>query len=355
MAVVKKLSVQNIRSHEKFTVLLSPTVTVITGGNGSGKTSLIEALYISLQGSSFKGSDSDILRHNSPWWRIDVGFDDYSKRTITYDPELVSGRKKIIIDDKTMYRLPTRHKYPVVLFEPDDLRLLHGSPTRRRQFIDRFISQLDPLYLSALHKYERALKQRNNLLKKSYTAANELFVWDVALSEYGAYIIEKRIAFIEQINSQLDQAYNAIAKSHDVVSVHYSHTYIGDIKQKLLNDLHSHGERDKLLGFTSIGPHRHDVIFRYNDFSALDVASRGEVRSIVLALKFLEADIIEQITNLKPIILLDDVFSELDNNRQKSLLSTKDQVIITSTKLPKNIKAKIKIKTVQLSKTNQAK
>lgn len=342
MAVVKKISVQNIRSHDKFSARLSPTVTVITGSNGSGKTSLLEAIYLALQGTSFKGADHDILRYESPWWRIDIEFDSFLKRTVTFDPELTSGKKKITIDDKVMYRLPTKHKHPVVLFEPEDLRLLHGSPARRRQFIDRFISQLDPMYHSAILKYERALKQRNNLLKKPNPTADELFAWEVGLSEYGAYIIEKRIAFIEQINSQLNEVYNSIAKSKDSVSVHYSHTYIGDIKQKLLNDLHCHYEKDRVMGFTSTGPHRHDVIFRFNDLPALDVASRGEVRTIVLAIKFIEVGIIEQITNTKPIILLDDVFSELDDNRQKRLLSINNQVLITSTKLPENIKTKIK-------------
>ena len=342
MTVVKKLSVQNIRSHKEFVVSLSPTITVITGLNGSGKTSLIEALYISLQGSSFKGSDKDVLQQEKPWWRIDVEFDTHSKRIITFDPLLSTGRKKITVDDKLMYRLTPKYKYPVVLFEPDDLRLLNGSPTRRRQFIDRFISQLDPLYQNALHKYDRALKQRNNLLKKQYTSNDELFAWNVTLSEYGSYIIEKRIAFIEQINSELNKAYNLIAKSNDFISVHYSHTYIGDIKQRILNDLSAHLERDQILGFTSVGPHRHDVIFKFNNSPALEVASRGEVRSIVLALKFLEVNIIEQITDIKPIILLDDVFSELDDDRQKSLLSISNQVIITSTKLPDNIETKIK-------------
>lgn len=343
MVVIKKLSVQNFRSHSKFDITFSPTITVITGMNGSGKTSLIEALYIALQGSSFKGSDHDVLRHQSPWWRVEVGLNDKIERFVTFDPSLSSGRKKITIDGKVMYRLPARYKYPVVLFEPDDLRLLHGSPTRRRQFIDRFISQLDPMYTNAIRKYERALKQRNNLLKKQSVSKDELFVWEVALSEYGAFIIEKRTIFIEQINSHLNDAYNEIAKSRDNVSIHYSHTYIGDIKQKLLNDLHNNSARDAALGFTSVGPHRHDVIFRFNDLPALDVASRGEVRSIVLALKFLEVNIIEQITVQKPIILLDDVFSELDDSRQKSLLSTGHQVIISSTKLPVGIKKKIKV------------
>ncbi len=334
MVVIKNLSVQNIRSHDKFEIELSPTITVITGNNGSGKTSLVEALYIALQGTSFKGSNNDVLRHNTLWWRIKVDFDDKTKRTITFNSELNNKRKKFIVDNKDIYRLVPKYRYPVVLFEPDDLRLLHGSPARRRQFIDRFISQLDPVYLNSLHKYERALRQRNNLLKKQFIQKDELFSWDITLSEHGAYIIEKRIVFIEQLNSHLNEAYDKIAKSGDNISVHYSHTYIGDIKQKLLNDLNLHQDRDRIVGFTSTGPHRHDVVFQFNDSPALSTASRGEVRSIVLALKFLEVDIIEQITGQKPVILLDDVFSELDEIRQNQLLAINNQTIISSVKLP---------------------
>ncbi len=339
MAVVRKLSVQNIRSHKKFSIDISPDITVITGINGSGKTSLIEALYISLQGTSFRGSDNDILRHKSTWWRIDLEFDNHIKRSLTFNPSLEKNRKKITVDDKLMYRLQSKYKHPVVLFEPDDLRLLHGSPSRRRQFIDRLICQLDPLYSSAIRKYERVLRQRNNLLKKNNTTINELFAWNIAMSEYGAYIIEKRIAFIERINNQLNDSYNIIAKTNDIVGVHYSNTYIGDIKQKLLNDLDDRNEKDFILGYTSTGPHRHDVVFQFNYSPALDVASRGEVRSIVLAIKFIEVGIIEQITNIKPIILLDDVFSELDEYRQKFLMdSQKGQIIITSAHTPVSIK-----------------
>jgi DNA replication and repair protein RecF len=333
MVAIKKITVKNIRSHQDFTTDLSDKVTVITGQNGSGKTSLIEAIYIALQGTSFKGVDSDLLRIDAPWWRIDIILDNNTKRTITYNPEKLQSKKQFIVDNITTYRLPQKHKYPIVLFEPDDLRLLNGSPVRRRQFIDRFISQLNPQYSSILRKYERALSQRNNLLKKQYISPDELFVWDIALSEYGAYIIEQRIAFIERINNKLNDAYNEIAGVKDTVSVHYSHTYIGDIKQKILNELHANSERDKLLGSTSIGPHRHDVMFKLNNSPALSSASRGEVRTIVLALKFLEVDIIEDLTGIKPLILLDDVFSELDETRQKALSDTirAHQIIITST------------------------
>lgn len=333
MAIVHKVAIQHVRSHEKAVVEFSPGVTVITGPNGSGKTTILESLYISLQGTSFKGTDKDVLQRDQDWWRIDVLLDDEQKRVVKFDPSRTSGKKQFVVDEKTSYRLPPKSKYPIVLFEPDDLRLLHGSPTRRRQFIDRFISQLNPLYGIALRKYDRSLKQRNNLLKQAYIGDDQLFVWDISLSEHGAYIIEQRIAFIEQINSKLNDAYHDIAHTNDEVSMHYSHTFVGDVKSKLLHELQASTGRDKIVGSTSIGPHRHDVIFQFNHSPALSVASRGEARTVVLALKFLEVDIIEQLTDLKPLILLDDVFSELDLSRQKSLSDTirSHQIIITST------------------------
>ncbi len=333
MVTVSKLAVQNVRSHRSYKVDLDPNVTVITGQNGSGKTTLLESIYIALQGSSFKGSDSDVLRVDQPWWRIDVVVGDEEKRTVKYDPSRPSSRKQFVVDTKTTARLAPKNKYPVVLFEPEDLRLLHGSPARRRQFIDRFISQLNPLYGVALRKYERALRQRNSLLKKFNSSLDELFAWDISLSDHGAYIIEQRIAFIEQINEHLNDSYREISQTPDEVSVHYSHTFVGDIKQKLLAELQAHGERDRMLGNTSVGPHRHDVIFQFNHSPALSIASRGEARTIILALKFLEVGIIEKLTNIKPIILLDDVFSELDIARQKALSDTirSHQIIITST------------------------
>ncbi len=332
MTSVLSLHVRHIRSHNEYTIQFAPEVTIITGANGSGKTSLLEAVYLSLQGGSFRGSDADLLQKESPWWKIDVTLNDQQNRTIKFDPEKTTSRKQFVIDSKTTARLPQKQKHPVVLFEPEDLRLLHGSPTRRRQFIDRFISQLNPLYGPSLRKYERALKQRNNLLKSAYISDDQLFAWNVALAEHGAYIIEQRIAFIEQLNQNLAQLYQDIAGTHDEVAIHYSHTFVGDIKQKLLNELHAHLERDRYLGNTSVGPHRHDVIFQINNSPALSTASRGEARTIVLALKFLEVDIIEQLTKKTPIVLLDDVFSELDAMRQKLLTShlKGHQIIITS-------------------------
>lgn len=336
--VIRALNIQHIRNHPEFSSALSPAVTVITGANGSGKTTILEAIYTALRGTSFRGSDKELLRYHQEWWRIDLQLEDNTKRSVAFDPSRTTGRKKFTVDDKISYRLSPAQKYPVVLFEPDDLRLINGSPTRRRQFIDTLVGGIDPEYSSELHKYERALKQRNTLLKRSLIAADDLFVWNVALSEYGAAIVDKRIRFVEQLNTSMNDAYNGIARSADEVTVHYSDTLMSNTKQKLMSALHASYDRDAILGYTSVGPHRHDIVFNFNNTPALAAASRGEIRTIILALKFIEVTLIEQLTGRKPVILLDDVFGELDENRRVQLaeMFTDNQVIITSTtEIPK--------------------
>lgn len=328
--IIKSLSVENVRTHKAFRHDLSPNVTLITGQNGSGKTTLLEAIMVALRGKSFRGTDKELLRQGGEWWRIDIELSEQS-RVIKFNPATPTKRKQFVIDDKTTARLPVAAAYPTVLFEPDDLRLLNGSPSRRRQFIDRFAGQLNPGYSRILHRYERALLQRNKLLKTG-SSPTSLFAWNVSLSEYGAQIIDARVRLIEQLNLGLQATYDTIAQSKDVVSIHYSHTLIDNTQQKLLRELEQQYERDRIVGSTSVGPHRHDVLVDFNGSSAASVASRGEVRTVVLALKFLEVDIIQQLVGQPPVVLLDDVFSELDETRQTHLATKfKDhQIIMTS-------------------------
>lgn len=334
MASVKTIRVQYFRTHHRFQAAISPHVTVIIGPNGAGKTSLVEALYIALQGASFKGTDKDIMQQGASWYRVDVDFADETKRSVKFDSALTTGRKQFVIDGKTSYRLGVAQKYPVVLFEPDDLRLLSGSPARRRQFVDRSLSQLDPHYTAALRRYERALKQRNALLKQPSPRQDDLFVWDVALSEHGAYMIEKRRDFLHQLDTLLTETYRVIAKTSDTIKVRYSAPAHKNTQQWLMTELHAHAKKDIIQGFTSVGPHRDDMLVDFNGVSVASVVSRGEMRSIILALKFLEARTLERVLVKKPIILLDDVFSELDEVRQKNLMTefTGHQIIITSVK-----------------------
>lgn len=331
--IILSLAVENIRSHISFSRKLSETVTVITGPNGSGKTSLVEAITVALSGRSFKAGDSDLLRRDAQWWRIQVLLDNQT-RVVKYQPDM-PRQKQFVIDEKTTIRLPVTDRYPIVLFEPDDLRLIHSSPSRRRQFVDKFAAQLVPAYSRVLHRYERALLQRNKLLK-SGVSVDSLFAWNVSLAKYGAQIIDMRVRLIERLNNGLTSTYQTIAQTKDTISLHYSHTIIDQTEQKLFAELESKIDRDRMLGYTSVGPHRHDILFRFNDMDAISSASRGEVRTIILALKFLEVDIIQEVTGQPPVILLDDVLSELDDNRQTHLATRfqNHQIIMTSTNPP---------------------
>lgn len=330
---VKRLRIQNFRIHDDFLIEFSEKSTLISGVNGSGKTSIIEALYFALQGTSFRSSDKEILKSNSNenWFRIDLIDQDDFLRTVKFDNSLANGKKQFIIDGNKKNRLPPSNKIPIILFEPDDLQLLNGSPVRRRAFLDRFLSQLFPTYSSLLSKYNKALKQRNMLLKSEKTSSDELFPWNLMLAEFGSEITIKRSELISKINQKINNSYFEISGVKDCIEIIYENDVID--KNTFFNILLNNTERDKILGHTSFGPHKHDIIFKFNGSDAKNVASRGENRSLVLALKFIETDILSENSDQDPIVLLDDVFSELDKTRQELLTRhfSKYQTIITST------------------------
>lgn len=337
--VIKSLSVENLRSHQVFSSKLSDTTTVMVGANGSGKTTLIEAIMVALAGRSFKGGDGDLLRYEKDWWKISLVLDD-QERIVKYQPVNETKKKEFVIDGKSSTRLKKEQKYPIVLFEPDDLRLLQGSPSGRRKFIDNFAGQLVPDYSRATSRYERALLQRNKLLKMG-ASDSDLFAWNISLAKYGAYVTETRARLINKLDSEISDIYYRISKTRDKISIKYSHPPIGNTEQQLLDELESGTSRDRMLGFTDVGPHRHDILFEFNGAPAASTASRGETRTLILALKFLEVDIIESVDGRRPIVLLDDVFSELDSRRQTQLADNfkNHQIIMTGTAAPKTLKA----------------
>ena len=247
---------------------------------------------------------------------------------------MVGTRKtrQFIIDDKKYARLPYKLKYPIVLFEPEDLRIINGSPQRRRQLVDTLIQQYDPHYSSQLSRYERALQQRNKLLKDPSVTRDVLFPWNVLLSDYGAAIIAKRQAVAAIFHERITALYRQIAHNNDSVSIAYSHNDTAT-SQQLLRQYEEKFDYDRVAGSTSVGPHRHDIHIIFNRVPAAQAASRGECRTIVLAMKFIEAEYIEQQSGVPPIILLDDVFGELDEQRQHALLAEfkANQVVMTST------------------------
>ena len=330
--ILKTLRVQNFRTHSDFILEIGEKSTLISGANGSGKTSLLEAIYFALQGTSFRSSDKEILRNDgSSWFRIDLKDSKDSLRTIIFNDAVQKSKKQFLVDGNKKARLSANLRIPVVLFEPDDLQLLSGSPTRRRNFLDYFLSQIFPSFQLALTRYNKALKQRNNLLKRDNVSKDDLFPWNLMLAEYGSEIISKRQDFLELLNSKIEEVYFEISGVKDEIKIDYLGEKVS--KNEILAILSENIERDKILGYTNFGPHKHDIQFIFNKKPAQNVASRGENRSLVLALKFIETDILADLTSKRPIVLLDDVFSELDDDRQKLLTKhfSKYQTIITST------------------------
>lgn len=324
--VIRRVKLTQFRSHQQYILECDPQTTKIIGKNGCGKTSLLEAIYEALQGKSFRAVDREILRRGDEFYRVELEYVDGRKVLVVYD----GNKKEFLVEDKKTRRLPKKAKYPIVLFEPDDLNLVGSSPVSRRNYFDRMFGQLSEQYNMALNRYNKALKQRNELLKREDLAHGELFSWDVLLTKYGIELKEAREKQVERINQRLTEVYRSIAKNDDEVLLEYvSEVVNGD---KMLAELRSRFEKDHLLGHTSFGVHRDNYEFVFNQTKADGSASRGEVRSIVIALKFIEAEMIVEILGKPPVVLLDDVFSELDVTRQKCLVQNfqENQIILTS-------------------------
>ena len=325
--IIKSCKLVNFRSHETFLLNCVKMTTMITGENGGGKTSILEAIYIAVCGKSFRAVDKEIVKRGEEFYRIELTYENGEQTAVIYN----DGKKKFVLADKKFGRLPKKYKYPVVLFLPDDLSLVAASPTRKRDYFDRTFTQLNENYNNSLLKYNKALKQRNELLKTEFLRADMLFSWNVLLAKYGMEVMEYRRRMVGEINGRLTDVYRSIADNGDVVELMYK-TDAVENESGYLKKLEENYEKDRILGHTSFGVHRDDYNFRFNNADAEGSASRGEVRSIVLALKFIEAELATEKLGKRPLVLLDDVFSELDETRQKSLVKNfkENQVIITS-------------------------
>jgi DNA replication and repair protein RecF len=339
--ILSDISLMQFRSYKKVRFSLDPQLTLITGKNGIGKTNLLEAIYVLLQGGSFRVADADLIQTDETWWRIDGAIDGEARQVRNQRDRTPS--KQLLVHD-TAKRFTYKDRLPVVLFEPTDLQLIHGSPARRRDAIDLMLTALSQPYKQTLSRYERALQQRNNILKKQPPNLEDaLFSWDVLLSEYGVSITEARRGYVETLNTHLTKYYSQIAGGMTELKVAYLSPFSRQVTaSEYIAALHKKLPLDRLRGTTSIGPHRDDIEFYLDGSLAKQSASRGEVRTSLLALKLVYAHLLDEAYQTKPLILLDDVFSELDSERQHNLLShLKDnQTIITDTKQVEHINGK---------------
>ena len=308
------LRLQNFRCHQDYQVELPSELTIITGPNGSGKTSLIEAIYLAYQGKSWRSNFDQIRRQTghqlSDWWRVDLTNQaKETTRTIKYQ----SGQKSFTISDRTYCRLPLAMKVPVILFEPGDMQLLYGSPIRRRQFIDRFIAQLEPVHQRELNKFNRVLKQRNILLKQDDYSAEELMIWDIQFSDLSSTISQRRRQYLQDISEMLSVEYQQIAGSNQMVQLRFS-PGAPTTSQAIMHRLT--GSHDRL---TTIGAQKDDYKFIFGDSEAKSVASRGENRTIIFALLSIITKLARQQYGDQVVVLLDDIDSELDYNHRINL------------------------------------
>lgn len=329
---LSQIQLQQFRSHHHAVFDFDPAVTVIVGPNGSGKTNILEAVYVVAAGKSFRDSDNELTRYGDDWWKL-VATIDGGVREARYQ----NDKKSFIVHDKTISRLSGRSRMPVVLFEPDDLYMMHASPSSRRKYIDRFLSQTTVGYSTSLHRYERIVAQRNKFLKQSpHNDEDSVFVWDILLADEAEKIIRHRREVVQKWNQQLSGYYSNLASDSTVIEVEYTGVSSDNIKQQIVHLLKQRHNQDFITGITSVGPHRDDIVFSINHKPVATNASRGEVRSLVLALKKYETDVMAGHYETPPIVLLDDVFSELDISRQEELLKyfAGMQAIITTTSSP---------------------
>lgn len=317
--MITDIRLQHFRSYTDASFEIDPGVNIIVGPNASGKTNLLEAILIVALGSSYKAKDADLVQFGASWARIDADTL-LGPRIVKFKTEPTFA-KSFEIDEQVLTRLHQTRTLPVVLFEPNHLLLLSGSPDLRRSFLDDLIEQTEPGYASVRRHYRRVLAQRNALLKKNpRDLAQQLFVWNVRLSELGGKIVRERQALIDRFGAHASELYASLSGRDNTIELSYATQFpVDNYETALLHKLESNLELDVLRGFTASGPHRDDLKTKIDGHEVSEAASRGETRTLVLALKVLELRLLEESRGQKPILLLDDVFSELDTVRRQAL------------------------------------
>lgn len=330
--MLKSLSLTNFRSYKEQSLEFNPAITLIVGPNATGKTNILESLFVLATTKSFRAKDTELINDAADFYRLEVGFGD-DILSLGYKGGDDGSAKRAQINNAPRPLRDHVGSLLVVLFEPNDLQLISGTPERRRRYLDFILTQTHSGFLVTLQRYRRTLAQRNALLSDWSGRDEELFAWDVKLAELAGEIDVKRKELISFINHRAEPLYASIAGGPEPLKLDYRSLDAADYTSAFLEQLNQNRARDIGAGFTTIGPHRDDFGINFKGSGITSVASRGEMRSVVLALKLAELEYIEHHKGRKPLFLLDDVFSELDNARRKHLIKVLSnyQTIITTT------------------------
>ena len=378
--IIKSLELENFRNYDSLSLNFDHGTNILYGDNAQGKTNVLEAIYVSSTTKSHKGSkDKDIVNFNAQEAHIRtyVEKDGLEHRV---DMHLRKNKSKgiAINGQKIKKAADLLGLLNVVFFSPEDLSIIKNGPAERRRFVDMELCQLDNVYLYNLNNYNKIVNQRNKLLKELYfnpSLKDTLSVWDDQLINYGIKIIARRIEFIKQLNEIIFDIHKRLSGGKEELTVVYEpDVAVIDYENQLVMNR----DRDIKLKQTTIGPHRDDVSFMVkkiadneshgidnesevvknenfgnNDFkdNAIDIrkfGSQGQQRTAALSLKLSEIELVKKITNDTPLLLLDDVLSELDSNRQNYLLNSISdiQTIITCTGLEEFVNNRFEINRV---------
>ena len=348
--IVKSIQLKNFRNYKEQTLNLDPGLNVLVGDNAEGKTNMLESIYFCSNFASPRTTnDKEMIRFNQDYATVKLIIKKkYRDNSIKI--KIDSHKKKyVLVDDIPINRVAElMGVLGVVFFSPQEIKLIQESPDDRRKFLNNALSQQDKTYFRALNDYRKILANKNNLLKKGLTTDQVdtmLDVYDAQLAKEGEFIINKRMNFLNVLSNYSNRANEKLSESEETLSLEYETNISleGNIQTNLYDSLVKAREKDKQLGYTSVGPHRDDIKIILNGNDARKFASQGQQRSITLAMKLASLYIYRNETGEFPVLLLDDVLSELDLKRQKILLEMlKDiQIILTCTHYNIDVPAKI--------------
>lgn len=348
--ILKSIALNHFRNYSNMFLEFDKGTNILYGDNAQGKTNILEAIYVSGTTKSHKGSKDKEM--------IQFGQEESHIRTIVerdgLDYQIDMHIKKSKSKGIAINKMPIKKASElfgvlnIVFFSPEDLNIIKNGPSERRRFLDMELSQLDKVYLYHLTKYNKILNQRNKLLKDikyKPELADTLSVWDMQLIEYGKKIICSRKGFIERLNEIVPKIHSSLSGSKEELILCYEPNVEED---DMGHELLKNQDRDLKFGMTSIGPHRDDMCFAIHGIDIRKFGSQGQQRSCALSLKLSEIELVKQSIKEKPVLVLDDVLSELDSSRQNFLLNSIHdiQTVITCTGLDEFVKNRFKINKV---------
>ncbi len=324
------LELYNFRNYEYENISFTDGVNIIHGENGMGKTNILEAVYYFSYGRSFRSSGKEVIKDGEKEARISLSFEN-NLRKLESDIKFLSGKRKEIYINEIELKKTSQllGNFICVLFTPDEMGIIKGMPEVRRKFCDSSIMPLRPQFIKELIKYRNILAQKTALLKSRQYET--LDIWNEKLAETGRRIMTLRASYIERINKKAKEIQNEISGGREEISLVYNPSV--KLKENYLEKLTEYKEKEKENLFCMVGVHRDDIDIYINGKLAKNYASQGQIRTAVLSLKLAETEIIREETGEFPVMLLDDILSELDKSRREFLISRikGKQIIITCT------------------------